>query len=240
MKRITTLLLCILIILCGCAVGNEDKDNTSDSFVLSETSDLYDDIIEDYRNIVSFRMLDDFDYFWNYGEFIELSDPLLQALTVSGSDIDYRWSNMIVEMPYADSVKGSFGYILTDINGDSSPELFWVRDDHTVLAAFTVFNDRIIILDAFWSRYSCVITEEGYLFTMGSGGAAFTDFEIRELSADGALKTVAGFSAAGNEYSEFSDGEYISIDADRFDELTSEYPFENSQRWLETEITPIF
>lgn len=207
MKRITALLVCLLILLCGCSEQVKD-----DSFAQSQSCALYDDIIEDYRNIVSFRLLDDFEYLWNYGEFIELSEPLLNALTVSGSDLDYRWSNMIVEMPTADSTQSSFGYILTDINDDNCPELFWVRDDHTVLAVFTVHDEQIVLLDAFWSRYVCVITDDGKLYTRSSGGADITDYELRDLSSDGVLITLSH----------------------------TDYLFENSQRWLNTEITPLF
>ncbi len=240
MKKVFLLLVCVMIFLCGCTSQKEKDQINQDSFTLSADHSMYDSIIEDYQNIVSFRTLDDFEYFWNYGEFIEISDPLLSALTVSGSDLDYRWSNMIVEMPSPDSAIDSFGYILADINNDGTPELFWVRDDHSVLAVFTVFEDKIILLDAFWSRYPCVITDEGALYTMGSGGASVIDYNIRALSDSGMLTTKVGFSMYNENYSEFINGEMISVSRSRFDKLIIEYPFENSQRWLNTEITPLF
>lgn len=152
----------------------------------------------------------------------------------------YRWSCSVAELPSIDSTIESFGYILTDINSDGCPELFWVRDDHTVLAVFTVYNNRVILLDAFWARYCCVVTDDGMLYTRASGGASIIEYEIKELSADATLTTKAGFSMYNDELTEYIDGEYVPIDNSRFDQLLIEYPFENSQRWLNTEIIPLF
>ncbi len=238
MKRLAILLICILTFVCGCK-ASQQIDAPSSHTEFSSHNSAYDDIIEDYRNIVTFRISEDFESRWNNGEFIELSDDLDSVINSLNDTLNYRWECMLIEMLAYDSEENRFGYIMTDINDDDMPELFWIRGDHTVLAVFTVQDGKIVLLDAFRTRYSCVITDDFMVYTQSSGGASIIDYEIRYLSDDAKLVKSAGFSMYNDEYSEYASGETVSIDRSRFDELLIEYPFENSRRWIDMEIMPL-
>ena len=157
----------------------------------------------------------------------------------------YAWSNMIKGLPNADeSIElEDFGYVLYDINGDTIPELFWVRNDHTVLALFTLSpenNEKIILLDAFWWRYECFPLRDKF-YTWGSSGAMTNYCYIYELSSEGKLKEIYSFSSELNDVGNKVDfyEESNEITQQRFDELSNVYPMVLSDSWLSTSIIPL-
>lgn len=235
------IVLTVALCLCACNPANPDGQATpgpSASAVPSaplQTS-LYSDILADYRALVEFRLSDSFESDWNSGKDIPLSDTLTQAIQ---GDAAWRWSNMIVDMK--DGLEhpeiASFGYRMLDIGGDDTPELFWLREDGTILAVFTVQNDQVLLLDAFWPRYRCVVRDENRLYTQGSSGAAYTDWTIRELSSEGDLRILAQFGTDGEspeaaiQYYEVKEGIKVSVGEERFQELMLRYPFEMGTGW---------
>ena len=207
---------------------------------------VYYDVIKDYKYIVSLRFSEKFESTWNDDGTIELSNTLTEAL--ESADKYYQWSCMIIEMPFGitDATKEDFGYVLFDINNDEVPELFWVANDHTVLAVFTYYDNHVKLLDAFWPRYDCVITDDGSLYTNGSGGAWDNSFEIKSLTSDAEFATKVSFGMyttttdADVKYYEWIYDEKVSISEERFNELLVEYPFEQSDMWMNTEIIDLF
>jgi len=67
---------------------------------------------------------------------------------------------------------GNLGYDVRDINSDGIPELIILSDEYTVHAIYSLNNDKLILIGAYWSRYSCAIDETGTLFIDSSSGAA--------------------------------------------------------------------
>lgn len=74
MKKIIVYIIGLLVLLCGCT--SQPADNSDVNFEPMQNCELYDDIIKDYRNIVSSRISDYDGSLWNDSESIELSDTL--------------------------------------------------------------------------------------------------------------------------------------------------------------------
>ena len=255
MKRIVSLLICVLLsfALVSCKQNQKDspKNNekatttdkqekqtqeqteTSPLVDYGEYEELYKEIIDDYNSLISFRLADDFyDRRNNNIERADISDTL-EKLINSSDDMGYRWGCMEGEM-LGDEEKPTqdmFTYVLYDMNKDEVPELFWLREDDTILAIFTLHNDEILLLDAFWARYVGVITPNGELYTRASGGAFDTVFEIKELDENGELitKLTFGTESTSEYYQHFEtvDGKKSIVSENRVDELLEEYKFEN-------------
>ena len=234
---ITALTILGSLLLCGC-----DKSATTpktEDKKPAEPADVsfYDEILQDYETIVRFRLSDTFEENWNNDYFPTVSNALTLALQENS---DIQWSNTMIEMTSGLDAPtlSSFGYILKDINNDDFPELFLVREDYSVMAVFTGRNGKLILLDTYWPKHECIITNEDALCVKTSSGALYTDYTIQTLTVQGAwLKTeqfgFEGISPEAEElYYEIADDEKRAIGKDRFEELLRENSFEFGSDWL--------
>ena len=190
----------------------------------------YQPVLGDYKNIVAWRLSDGFESEYNSGVRI----PLQSALKDVDSDevLSYRWHCMLAEMLHeSDPREEDFGYELTDLNGDGMEELLWTESDGFVLAIFSIYDEEARLLDAYWSRYRCRITEEGKVLTVGSSGAANTTYQVKTLDAAGKeLVTQKMFGTDGWDEEtnvtfcfEWIDGQKVSISEDRLAQLQKEF-----------------
>lgn len=230
------------LLLCGCHDGQPADPSITASQLIKPTdttSDVsfYAEVLQDYETIVRFRLSDTFENDWNNDRFPTVSDALILAIQ---ENPNAEWSNALIGMTDRLDVPAmsSFGYILRDINSDDFPELFWVCEDDTVMAIFTNQNGKLVLLDVFWQKHECVITNADELYIRTSSGALYTDYTIQALTAQGdLLKTkqfgFEGISAEGKPlYYEIVDDVKQLIGEDRFDELLRENPFEFDSDWL--------
>ena len=262
------LVLCSLVVQLGCQKSSEHLTFPSTSSTISTipsppsetTGELlqnpipapYNDILEDYRNLVEFRCSSSFEEKWNADECVRISDTLTHALSDPGKahttpdmPLAAKWSNMIVSMTNGvdDPQITSFGYLLKDINRDGSPELFWISDNKTILAIFTIQSNRVFLLDVFFPRHCCVVSEFWNLYTIDYGGAGFTHYEIRTLDSDGRLYPVirfgsCGFTDEGTVIYYQTDGqEKLQISESAFEELHKLYPYIFCEEFLACSIT---
>ena len=193
--------------------------------------EIYQELLLDYENLVSYRLSEEFTEYYKNENMIPLSDSLKEALSETK-----EWSNLLVEMTYGGKylTRESYGYILQDINGDNFPELFWVRADHHVLAIFTVFEEKLYLLDAFWPKHDCYVGDSWELCVIDPGGAYYDDYKIKRLEANSpALVTVKEFGKDNGNYYEASEtGERISVTEARMEELRTQYPvYKMGARW---------
>ena len=217
---------------------------------------LYEIALADYRNIVNYRLSPEYDS----NDFqLTFSEELLSALDYValvltryaglGDHDSYAtlilddWYFMIHEMLPANQVPSidAFGYALWDMNGDGTPELFWMRNDGYILAVFTVYQDELILLRSSYSRGYVWISEEYRLACQVSGGAATTSIAVDDLKEYiGAMipVTVKGIYSDYDElpstdiiYYEILEGEYFTISEERFytllEELQKQVPITN-------------
>lgn len=228
--RTKRVLICMIMLLslCGCT---NDKDVPE-----AQIPAAYKVILSDYDKVLTYRLADTFESDYNNGKDVILSDALTKSMT---DELEYRWHCMLVEMVSGlnDPKKDDFGYVLKDINEDGTPELFWVRKDYTILAVFTIQNDQAQLIDAFWPKYKGTVSGAGELYTIGSSGAAYSEYKIWHIPTDGSeLTSVKEFGIDGSEYYEMVDGKKQTVSEERFKELLTDYPFEENTDW---EIVPL-
>lgn len=201
---------------------------------------LYKDMISDYKKLIDFRLSKQFNDEWNKNiEKVNFSNTFQKATHELG-DLGYRWSNMIVELISSNNIKSpnDFGYILYDINKDDIPELFWVRNDYSIVAIFTYQNDSVILLDSFWSRYRCFISQDGKIYCYGSNGAADSQCSVYSLTLNAGLEKVHSFSSESNQetktvkFFEFSNNAIKEISQEEYNQLLIVYPQEQSDFWM--------
>ena len=116
--------------------------------------------------------------------------------------------------------RNSFGYALKDLNENGSTELILLLKDYTVLAVFSLVDNKPNLLDIFWNRHSCVIYDSGLLYTHSSGGANYWDYKIQRISQDDSeLLFVEQY---GDNGSYTGDGYYKMVNGE-------EYPISESE-----------
>jgi len=195
--------------------------------------EAYTAVLQDYKELLDFRFSENFNEDFNNGIMVELNPKMQQDLE---KDIPGDFYYMYVEMDEAKDCDSpdDYGYVLKDINDDGVQELFWVGKCHTILAVFTIMNGQAELLDAFWPRYMARMTEDGYLYTQGSGGAAYTQFDIYKLLPNSSvLERRIGFAQDGEDvYLEWVEDKQVTITQERFEKLQQQHPFEHSVEWL--------
>lgn len=245
-------LVAIILSMQGCHnSSNTDRACKTESNEVFGDISVYTEILMDYNTLIDYRVSRTFECDWNNGNYITESETLLNARcdktgerTTHGVDLGSKWSYMIVEMVAGleNSTKEAFGYVIKDINDDSVPELFWLRNDRTILAIFTICDGDVVLLDAFYSRYKCVITNEGRIYTFAGGGGS-NQYDLKSLSNEGRLDAICSFGTEWNfdrtgiEFFEIVDGQKIIVNEQHFQKLLTDNPFELSSEWRELPIT---
>ena len=213
-KLITVLLLILLLLsVCGCS-HNAEQDISN-----------YSQIISDFKTTVKGVLSESFETDFNNDKFVSPDE-----------NFRYEWGNMLIDAKDGlnNPTEASFGYVLKDINNDNISELFFVREDYTILAIFTLVNSKPKLLDAFWSRYSCVMLDNNDLYILSSNGADNFEYTIYRLSANNELKTVKKFGM-NNGYYEKTNDEFISISKGQFDKILGDYPYVSGIHWQDNE-----
>ena len=117
-----------------------------------------------------------------------------------------------------------FGYAIKDINGDGSVELILLRSDGTIVAVFTMHDQKPVLLDAFQNRYRCSLSDSGEIFTSGSNGAARTVNRKYSLDpATGQLLLICEFGTDGFDPDTGETSFYMEVNAARTNLTEAEY-----------------
>ena len=127
-----------------------------------------------------------------------------------------------------------YGYALTDINNNSAQELILLDADLTVLAIYTLIENKPTLLCCFAERYTGTLASDGTLFTHSSDGASDSRTDALTLSADDSEFTLLG--AIGMEsYGEnasFENPQYYKVSADGKKTIITEV--EAQEAWART------
>jgi len=238
------LLCCMILILCcllSCCVLDRDvsADKKQALDDLPGVKDVYENVLLDYANLVTYRLSDEFETKWNANGELPIGNELKAAISDTDAPRDddsvplsARWSNMIVEMPKGleSAGKHDFGYVYWDVNSDHADELFWVRSDGMILAVFTVYNEKLVLLDSFWTRYRCEISESGAFHTVSAGGTAY-GYDVRTLGHTGALAHCQEFGFDSAEYYSIVQGKKTRITEEDFLKLRQEFSLGQTWPW---------
>ena len=201
---------------------------------------MYQDLVEDYRAILAYRLSSKYDSGEVDSKCLSQLSDTMQQIFAKDQDSKDILEGLIDELPMSQyqQNEADYGYILHDVNADGVPELFWVREDHSIAAIFTRKKEEMILLDGFWSRYRGYISENNAFYTHGSSGAA--DNECAVYSLEGSkLKEQFRFGLEDGAPFEAVGKEHISISADRLNELYDQFPDAPSAFWRSLEIRPL-
>ena len=226
-------ILILSIALVGCAVDNPALETE----VQEANSSVYEVLIADYYNMVQFRLSEDVHMKLEQGEYYEISDTLEAAIP---EEADYAWWCMFVEFPsgLTDPQITDFGYLLKDINADGQPELFWILSDGRILALFTVWDAKPVLLGAYWPRSRVSVTEDGHLLVLGSGGADSQRYQVLQIPSNGEANILAEFGQDVGQAYQITDGKKESITQQKLTELIETY-FEVETMDFSKEIQPL-
>ena len=237
MKKTIGLFVTFLLILSGCqSVPAKDSIIEVPQDAIPTLPHVYSQIVTDYATIVEYRISDNFESDYTSGKYFEISDTLSAIIT---DDLGYQWHCMLADM--TDTVdspqKSSFGYILKDINDDDIQELFWVCEARTILAIFTLYENRPYLIGAFWPRYQCVITDNDELFIRASGAwnhVIFQKYQLLPKSTQ--LLATAEYGMEDSVCYEMINGKKVAIEESRLSELLQFNPFQSGTKWNDERI----
>ena len=267
MKKILVCLLafCMLFSLFSCGTAKEPSEDVKETAKETKTEEkkpeepkekentetVYEDLTSDYKKLIEFRFSDSFGEKWQDKlHSIQFSDDfrgmIASFMTDDRTDVI---SQMIEGLDDTFSPKGigDFGTVLFDLNQDGVQELFWVRRDHSILAVFTVHGGEAVLLDTFWPRHKGYVSGDGELYGYGSGGEKDLRCSVYRLTEEGKLEAALGFSSGIDyfgdptqvNYFETADSQRKSISSSRFEELSKQYPQEQSKSWMANPIQPL-
>ena len=187
----------------------------------------YKEAIEAYRSAIQFRTSPQ----WNY----EVPSSL------AGGAVGEALSLCLAELPSTDgTTEADYGYILYDLNGDGTPELFWVRADHSIVAVFTYYQNQLTFLDASWSRYYGFISPMGQLCYSGANGAV-ENYRGCFVLQEGKLVEVFRVTCQYAEQFTETDPQFhsmIYVSQERYEELIAEIS-ESRDFWLSCTRYPV-
>ena len=243
MKKLFSILILILILLCGCQHNIEEKSLDSkelgrkrsiSGFIIGTDSNkeenldnTYVDILQLYKTLVKSWNADDcIEEYPNFEEDYESGKFLSQW-----EEFSYEWNSMVIEGKYPK--KAQYAYMYWDINMDGIDEMIWLRFDEEntepfVLAMFTIHDEKKELLGAFWSRKKCVILDTGEVYISDNGAADVNEYTLRKLEKNNMVLTEYksyGYNQASYYLKE--NNEVVKILEDEFQHLLEKYPFKH-------------
>lgn len=122
-----------------------------------------------------------------------------------------------------------FGYSLKDMNGDGTPELLLITENHVLLELYSIVDGEAKLLDYFRPRYTGVVLATNRLYTYGSGGAGVYTYTISKYDGEGNLMPHLEFGSDISDNSQYyykakDGGEREIISEGNFIGLVEQYP----------------
>jgi|GEM_PF-1802653 len=238
-------LICSALVACSSEVSTKETIETPNESNESKTTEKptlpepYQEILEQYKEIIEIWNLDDQSE--DYQKFSEAIEKEEYPNPYGSDSKNAYWFYMIIDGKYPKTAK--YGYILKDINADGVPEMFWVRDDYSLLAAFTITEGKAITLGAYYYRSDGFVMDSGRIMIHGSGGAGAGGYALYELPQGGkelVLIKMIGYDCTYDkeEYTEYVDGQEQIIEKAVFDEYMELYfpTTTTTENWKNNEI----
>ena len=232
MKKNLIILCCLLsavLFITACdqkCTGDltESPKPTAFCIVDCETPHEYDELIQNYNNLISVRLSEEFENAFNNND--NFLDHISLQYMQKGTQLYENWNNMIVEMKSNDDNKEVFNYYFVDLNKDGILEAILQKNNKTILAIFTLVNEKVCLLDAFWSRYKCNIIDEN-IYIISSCGVT-TDFFVKNVESNSSeLKKIQEYSVEetenGTAYFKISNDVKNEITEDEFNLITTNF-----------------
>ena len=257
MKKIVIFLLIVIgITMLSCEddpiVTEQNTDKLNDvEKVDFYMCDEYELLLKDYVSVVEYRLSDTFESDNNNGVKPSISENLYdQVYSDDNLGLNEKWFCMVADMTDYITTRSidEFGYLLKDINKDNIDEMFWVDSSYNILAVFTIKDNNAVLLDAFWPKYKCVLSNDGFLYTWAIGGSKYGIYELKYLDFD--VKLLEIYKSIGvepisingsyvDEYYKIENGKRFTISETEYNQFLSDIPFKHSIEWLNETILPL-
>jgi len=243
MKKVLLIFSLIVALLCGCTASNqptEDPLSSTENATAIEKKSIpqeYFCLLQDYLEIIYFRLSASFEKEYNNGFFPDISDTLENQLYNNSKEsvLPNHWWCMIADM--LDNINNptvsSFGYVLKDLNGDDSPELLWTSANcEKVFAIFTIDQGKAVLLDAYWQKHKAIVLETGEIWTMSIGGTNIFEYKccLLDQRNSTSLNITLCFGYEKEDYFEEKNTNRFLISKEKFNVLKSESPFNTQER----------
>ena len=259
MKNVLAVLIAILIVMssfAGCQSAEEEKTTDITTPLQSESEEKTTDITtprqpeEEVPEIPPFEDIPENSPFSRYKSIIEMYEKIAEICFEYDEEKTYydmfdisteaerKWLDVLITSSYLALPKSgkvqydcSLGYTLKDLNNNGSNELILLYQGYVtkVIAIFSLFDGKPVLLYRYWDRYKCAISHEGELFITGSNGAAMTSYSKYVISHDGSrLELVSeygtnGFDESNNTlYYNLVNGEKVNITETEYENLDSQ------------------
>lgn len=150
----------------------------------------------------------------------------VKEVPASAEEVAEHWSNMWAEVNSAymrAEEKFNFGYAFYDLNQDGTGELLLLLDDYSLLAVFSLVENRPVLADAFWSKQKGAVSEGRQILTFTSASAAESYFSLNEIGADGGLISVETWGMENGEYYRVQNGQRQCLSEAEYDNLFGDY-----------------
>jgi len=173
---------------------------------------------------------------------------LLEEILTRDEDISGEELGTVgfMEPPYPFDEK--LGYAVVDINDDGIPELLLGTinglNSAKLNSIYTLRDGEPVLLKSFWSRSRGVISADGVIYSVGSGGAAYTYLSSYRLDKN--ANTLTQLTAMSSDYSvsegkpyyvQVVNGETHYIPEDEFWDFCESY--ENPSNKMKLTVIPI-
>lgn len=95
------------------------------------------------------------------------ADGTYNAMFEFTSKKEKEWYHKIFKscLAYRSKSNRCYGYSISDINDDGIDELILMLEDYTILAIFSMYNGKPVLLDSFTSTYNGYISADGQIYT---------------------------------------------------------------------------
>jgi len=175
MKRISIIMIAALFLITACTVNKESPQNEED---------LYNDVLDAFKNFVNAATIDPNNTANHYFEFFkvfaddredswkDLRTGLSRAVLFGAASIDSNYNQQ------------NLGYAIKDINGDYVPELVLLTKEFFVLGAFSFANNKPQLLGGYWDRHTCEIDASGLFYVHNRSGASNGEWVVQQVSTD--------------------------------------------------------
>ena len=219
-KALLCIIMTCLIVasLQGCKpthdIITDQNTNITNESVLEDTQEKYNQVLDDYTQLVNDLLSENFEDKVNGGNF-----------EAPSTAFDQDWFYMVIDAKkgITNISSSSFGYALYDLDQDGCDELVLMRDDYFILAIFTSSSENAELLGAFYYKNKGIILGDGNVYNIVTDAANIIEYNILQLK-NGELSTIRGFGLNGEQYYSKTYNETKQITESEFNDLRSNYP----------------
>ncbi len=230
-KMICTTLALILLTtsLAACDDINSETKNletlTSETIAYNENSETnaqisgfatYNSIISIYQKVVENALLFDLQ---------KETNGTYNAMFQFRSKQEKECYHKIFEscLSYRSKINRCYGYSISDINGDGIDELVLMLEDYTILAIFSIYNGKPVLLDSFTSTYKGYISADGHIYTSQCNTPTTTVQRVYQISETS--ENLEQISEIGTDHLDLERGTgcYKLVSSEKVSITTKEY-----------------